>query len=70
MKPLDHIKRLLDETHRIQWHGHCVRNPAAWVAINDIEIAIHKLRKAFEEKIESKGKCTNLLTKLFRVFRG
>jgi len=54
MRPINHIRRLLRETHRIQQHGHCKKNAAAFVAINDIEIAIHELRKAFEEKINNK----------------
>jgi 16S rRNA C967 or C1407 C5-methylase (RsmB/RsmF family) len=53
MKPLNHINRLLRETHRIQEHGHCKNNPPAWVAVNDIEIDIHELRKAFEENINN-----------------
>ena len=51
MKPLQHIKELLDEMHRIQWHGHCRKNAAAWAAVSDIEIAIHELRKSFEQNI-------------------
>lgn len=53
MKPLNHIKRLLKDTNLIAEHGHCKKNAAAWVAVNDIEIAIHDLRKAFEEKINN-----------------
>jgi len=65
MKPMDHIKRLLDETHRIQWHGHCANNPAAWSAVNDMEISIHSLRKAFEQKINEKERpICRLLKKL------
>lgn len=52
MKPLIHIRRLLRETGLIQRHGHCVDGPS-FVAINDIEIAIHELRKAFEIQEES-----------------
>ncbi len=49
MKPAEHIKRLLAETHRIAEHGHCKDGPS-FVAVNDIEIAIHELRKAFENQ--------------------
>jgi len=51
MKPIEHIEKLLKDTHAIQEHGHCTDNGPAWVAINDIEIGIHELRKAFERKI-------------------
>jgi len=51
--PLNHIDKLLSECRQIQEHGHCKDNAAAWVAINDIEIAVNDLRKAFEEKINN-----------------
>jgi len=72
MKPINHVNRLLRETHRIAGHGHCRNNPAAWVAINDIEIDIHDLRKAFEENInnnERSQKWNKLLKRLGRTFR-
>lgn len=72
MKPINHVNRLLRETHRIAGHGHCRNNPAAWVAINDIEIDIHDLRKAFEQNInntERRKTWKNLLKTIVRIFR-
>ena len=72
MKPINHVNRLLRETHRIAGHGHCRNNPAAWVAINDIEIDIHDLRKAFEENINNNKrsqKWNKLLKRLGRTIR-
>jgi len=45
-----HIERLFKECYDIQRHGHC-RDGPSFVAINDIEIGINNLRKAFEEEI-------------------
>ena len=55
-KPDKHIENLKLECHVIQQHGHCKNNPAAWVAIKDIEISINELKKAFEEKINNDRK--------------
>lgn len=53
MKPLEHIERLLADTHAIQNEGHCNGNAPAWVAINDMEIKVHDLRIAFEKNQSS-----------------
>jgi len=71
MKPVDHINHLLIDTHWIQVDGHCDHNAPAWVAVNDIEIAIHDLRKAFEEKINNNERRTiwKRFRRLGRTFR-
>jgi len=69
MKPENHINQLLNDTHWIQIDGHCNGNAPAWVAINDIEIAIHDLRKAFEEKINNTSERSNKWKRLKRLGR-
>ena len=51
MKPLEHIENLLKECYKIQQEGHCKNGPS-FVAVNDIELKIHELRKAFENQQE------------------
>uniref|UniRef100_A0A6M3JAP2 Uncharacterized protein n=1 Tax=viral metagenome TaxID=1070528 RepID=A0A6M3JAP2_9ZZZZ len=47
MKPAKHIKKFYDLIHKMTMHGH-IDTPDKYVAVQDIEIAVHKLRQAFE----------------------
>jgi len=50
MKPAKHIKEFYDQIHKLNMHGHIDR-PDKYVAITEIEAAVHKLRQAFEREI-------------------
>ena len=47
MKPANHIKKFYNIIHKMTMHGHIDR-PDKYVAITEIEFAVHKLRQAFE----------------------
>lgn len=47
MKPKRHIKRFYDLIHKLNMDGH-INAPDKYAAIKDVELAVHKLRKAFE----------------------
>ena len=51
--PKEHIGNLLDEMHKLQDDGH-IDGPDLWVAVGDLETAIHQLRQIFERKIDIK----------------
>ena len=48
MTPEEHIRRLMDGMENIGNHAN--GDPAVFSAINDIEMGIHELRKAFEDQ--------------------
>ena len=47
MKPKRHIKKFYDLIHKLNMDGH-IDAPNKYAAIKDVEMAVHKLRKAFE----------------------
>jgi hypothetical protein len=49
MTPAEHIRKLRDACKGLG--AHAEGNPAVWTAINDIELDIHDLEKAFAEHI-------------------
>lgn len=53
MKPKRHIKRLMNDIHKLKMDGH-IDSPNKYAAIKDIEIGIHELRQAFEYSGEMK----------------
>ena len=53
MKPQKHIGKLFDCLYKLNINGH-IDTPDKYAAIKDVEIAIHKLQKAFEQEITDK----------------
>ena len=53
MKPAKHIKEFYDHLHKLNMHRH-INSPDKYAAVADIEIAVHKLRQAFEYSGEIK----------------
>jgi len=51
MKPEKHIKKLYDRLHKMTEDGH-IDKPDKYMAVKDIELAIHKLAQAFESEIQ------------------
>ena len=47
MSPKRHIKKFYDLIHKINMDGH-IDAPNKYAAIQDVELAVHSLRKAFE----------------------
>ena len=54
-EPFEHIKVIMDELQDLQTDGH-ITEPDEFVAINDVEVAVHALRRSFEYKINN---CNN-----------
>lgn len=53
MKPDKHIKKLYDRLHKMTMEG-LIDAPDKYMAVKDIEIAIHELQKTFEREITDK----------------
>lgn len=50
MKPNRHIKKIINHLHKMTVDGH-IDKPDKYVALNDVELAVHKLQQAFDNEI-------------------
>jgi len=55
MRPKRHIRKFYDNIHRMTMDGH-IDTPDKYVALNEIELAVHALQKAFEQEIKNNKK--------------
>lgn len=53
MTPKRHIKKFYDLIHKMNMDGH-INAPNKYMALKDVELAVHKLRQAFEYSGEIK----------------
>ena len=55
MSPKRYIRRFRDLLHKMNMDG-VIDKPDKFVAVNDVELAVHKLEQAFEREIQG-GRC-------------
>lgn len=68
MKPKRYIQKFRDLLHEMTMDG-LIDKPDKWSAVNEIELAVHKLEQAFEQEIGFGQARTNWLVTLVRWLR-